>query len=502
MPGTIKRILGLTRGVRFKIVLITLLVLIFTLSISSVLMNRLFVRTYQDALLLEGTGTARNLRIQLERILGFEIKLDEIVGFDLQCEEAVAEKKLLDYALVADTRGNVIFHNSSYRHGSAIRLPGTDDPGYTEPYVEEVNMGEGDTAMWTLSFPATDHLGRMQAWVQVAVPHKRLYERINPVRYQSYLITLATSVFAVIASWIILGRSVTRHLSRLTRAVEYVEEHGPEAAAMIQNSSQDEFGRLSRSFNRMVQTIGRINQELTTNAAMLEEKVRERTADLQAEIEERKHAEKLISAALREKEILIKEIHHRVKNNLQVVSSLLRLQSSSLKDENSRAALQESKNRVRAMALIHEKLYRSEKLDRIDFREYATTLVTDLFQTYRTSGEFGITPDIRIEEVPLDIDTAIPCGLILNELVSNSLKYAFPHGHGVVSVMFERRGDYCELRIADNGKGLPAGFDPDSASSLGLRLVKGLAENQLDGILSFENHGGTLVRISFRCPGE
>jgi len=154
------------------------------------------------------------------------------------------------------------------------------------------------------------------------------------------------------------------------------------------------------------------------------------------------------------------------------------------------------------MALIHEKLYRSEKFDRIDFREYVTTLVTDLFQTYRRPGEHGIIPELRIEEVPLDIDAAIPCGLILNELVSNSLKYAFPHGRGVVSVVFEKRGDYCELQITDNGKGFPEDFNPDSTSSLGLRLVKGLSENQLSGTFSFENHQGTRVLIRFPCPDK
>jgi len=183
MPGTTKRILGLTRSVRFKIVLITLLVLVFTLSVSSFLMNRLFVKTCQDALLLEGTGVARNLRIQLERILSFEIKLHEIVGFEVQCDEAVAEQDLLHYALVADTRGNVIFHNATYRNGVSISLPGTDDPGYTDPFIGDVRIG--DSRMWTLSFPATDHLGRMQACVQLAVPHGMLYQRIDPVRYRS-----------------------------------------------------------------------------------------------------------------------------------------------------------------------------------------------------------------------------------------------------------------------------------------------------------------------------
>jgi PAS domain S-box-containing protein len=169
------------------------------------------------------------------------------------------------------------------------------------------------------------------------------------------------------------------------------------------------------------------------------------------DITERKHAEDQIKASLQEKETLLKEIHHRVKNNLQIISSLLRLQSRQLQDQQAIALFQESQNRVQAMALIHEKLYQSSNLAQIDFQEYIKTLVQALFRSY-DAHRHGVTFKCNVEPVSLALDTAIPCGLIINELVSNSLKYAFPETLG---------GEICislqslEHRFSNPGKTSP-----------------------------------------------
>lgn len=208
---------------------------------------------------------------------------------------------------------------------------------------------------------------------------------------------------------------------------------------------------------------------------------------------------KRIEAQAREaREMYFKEVHHRVKNNLQVISSLLFLQSTYTTDTNTLAILKEAQTRVKSIALIHEKLYRSPEMVKIDFVEYVRDLVSDLFRTYSVEQE---SIDIRIEvgDVQLEIDTAIPCGLIINELVSNALKHAFPGGGpGAISVSLSStaQGEF-RLMVGDNGHGLPPGFDPKNSTSLGLKLVTDLTK-QLDGTLEVSVNGGTTFSITFR----
>jgi two-component sensor histidine kinase len=219
-------------------------------------------------------------------------------------------------------------------------------------------------------------------------------------------------------------------------------------------------------------------------------------------ITERKQSDEQVKTSLREKEVLLKEIHHRVKNNLQVISSLLRLQSGYVKDENAKELFRESQNRVRSMALIHQKLYQSEDLARIDFNEYLLSLLAMLFRSYGThSGTVNL--EIHIDPVFLDIDTAIPVGLLVNELVTNSLKYAFPENRsGTIRIDFRTvaRGEFL-LALRDDGVGLPRDFDLDKVPTLGLRLVK-ILTSQLGGTLTFHRNGGTEFTVTFREPKD
>jgi PAS domain S-box-containing protein len=198
------------------------------------------------------------------------------------------------------------------------------------------------------------------------------------------------------------------------------------------------------------------------------------------------------------REMYIREIHHRVKNNLQIVSSLLFLQSLHSTDPNIHEILTESQNRVKSIALIHEKLYRSAEMIRLDFAEYVGDLVLDLFRTYGVHQE-GINVYTNIEDIHLEVDTAIPCGLIINELVSNVLKHAFPTGTaGEVSIALARTGpDALLLTVSDNGIGFPVGFNWHQSPSLGLKLVKDLAR-QLDGSVEVDSTSGTTFRITFK----
>ncbi|MFB2833071.1 PAS domain-containing protein [Floridanema evergladense] len=215
------------------------------------------------------------------------------------------------------------------------------------------------------------------------------------------------------------------------------------------------------------------------------------------DINERKLAEKALLTSLKEKEVLLKEIHHRVKNNLQIISSLLKLQSSYIKDEEVIALFAESYNRVRSMALLHEKLYHSLDLARINADDYISNLTKNLFSSYNISGNF-IDLRITIDDLKLDIDTAIPCGLIINELVTNSLKYAFiGRQKGQICITFlQQDNNTLYLKISDDGVGLPPDFDIEQIQSLGLQLVVNLTE-QLGGKLEIDFTNGTSFIITF-----
>ena len=207
------------------------------------------------------------------------------------------------------------------------------------------------------------------------------------------------------------------------------------------------------------------------------------------DITERKRADEHIKTSLREKEVLLKEIHHRVKNNLQVISSLLSLQAEYLKDEAMVKIFRESQNRVKSMALIHEKIYQSRNLAEVDFGEYLRELATQLFRSYGI-GTHGIFMNINADKVVLGVDRAIPCGIIVNELVSNALKYAFPgKAGGRVDISLHANGNgEIVLTVRDNGVGLPPDIDFETSDSLGLMLVRMLSE-QLQGEVKL-------------CPGE
>lgn len=214
------------------------------------------------------------------------------------------------------------------------------------------------------------------------------------------------------------------------------------------------------------------------------------------DVTERREAEEQIKTSLREKEVLLKEVHHRVKNNLQVVSSLLFLQSQTVKDEETRRILEESRNRVKSMAFIHKQLYQSTNVAQIDFSPYVRNLARNLLDSYRTNGD-GVALDVHVEDVFLSLDIAIPCGLIINELVSNALKHAFLNGsEGQISVDLHRVGEKNVLIVSDNGVGLPGEIDVLNTETLGLQLVSALVM-QIEGRLELTRDKGTVFKISF-----
>ena len=215
-----------------------------------------------------------------------------------------------------------------------------------------------------------------------------------------------------------------------------------------------------------------------------------------SDITQRKKAENEIKNSLKEKEVLLQEIHHRVKNNMQIISSLLNLQKQYVDEEEAIDVLMESQNRVKSMAMIHEKLYQSHDLTSINISDYVKSLVKDLFSSYSIPAS-QIKPIIEIDDVKLNIETAVPCGLIISELVSNSLKYAFPlEKKGEVSLSLKPNGKRFELIISDNGIGFPEDIDFKNTESLGLQLVNSLVD-QIDGEIKLDRSNGTMFKITF-----
>jgi PAS domain S-box-containing protein len=252
----------------------------------------------------------------------------------------------------------------------------------------------------------------------------------------------------------------------------------------------------------------RMIEQVQGYTTTLEERVIERTQKLQDENEQRKQAEAHLKTSLKEKELLLREVYHRVKNNLQVISSILNLQASHYEEDLYIVSiLKEMQGRVRSMALVHEKLYQTKDMVMIDFGDYVRHLVAMLLPTHNITTE-TVLQDISIAHISLGLDTAVPCGLIINELISNVFKYAFPDLHNFqnketnyimkkITISMELTDSHhYVLILADNGIGLPTALDIQNTKTLGLQLVVLLVE-QLGGTIQVNREGGTTFRIIF-----
>lgn len=241
----------------------------------------------------------------------------------------------------------------------------------------------------------------------------------------------------------------------------------------------------------------RVNLDSNTELGILGDTINRMVSDLQQSRSTEKEA-MAKEGQLREQEILLKEIHHRVKNNLQILSSLLRMQARKASTDEMKGMLKESESRIRSMGLLHEKLYQSNSLSTVDFKSYVDTLSGQLLRMHTSEEQPDL--DVDIDDVLLPLDTAMPCGLIINELVSNSLKYAFNDGpKGRIAIKVSPTGESAyQLRVSDNGVGMKKMPVPgERRSSLGMSLVEMLVD-QLNGAVEFRNGDGTTADIQFK----
>lgn len=297
------------------------------------------------------------------------------------------------------------------------------------------------------------------------------------------LAIMIASICVALTLGYLLSRTIANPIMELTQATAEAAKGDFHTRMAVR--SKDEVGVLAESFNVMTENLDKTTSELM-----------KANEQLKNEITERKRAEEQVSTSLKEKEILLREIHHRVKNNLAVIISLLGIQCQFADDE-VREMFEEVQDRIYAMATAHETLYQSENMATLNARDYVERLVDHLFVSH---GNEEDTPSLKkdVQELLLRIDTAIPLGMLLTELISNALKHAFPgNRRGEVRITLRSVGEYeYELGVSDNGVGIPDDVDLEKPASLGLDLVKTFVE-QLKGKLSISVANGTSFRVRF-----
>jgi|GEM_PF-3245986 len=381
------------------------------------------------------------------------------------------EKKSLVYLVVTTKDGDSIVHTSA-DHWELRPLKGTN----WQPTAGEENQGRILTNPFDqrgkclhYSYPGITKGGHW-GWIHLGLSLDRYQESITSIYRNT---ALAGSVVLIIGALVayFLARNLIKPLRALQTFAQRVAGGALNARANI--TAGGEIGDLADSFNRMVES-------LEQHQVKLRESVKS-------------------TASLREKEILLREIHHRMKNNMQILTSLLRLQTRQTDSLPLRQVLMESEARIRSMGLLHEKLYQSESVSTIDMHGYLRTLTAELI---RTNTPDGCRREVKLNvgTVNLGLDTALPCGLIITELVTNALKYAFPNrplGTIYVSLNPDPVSEGFSLIVWDDGVGIDSAFDISKATSLGMRLVKMLTD-QLNGKLAFDGAKGTKIEIQFK----
>ncbi len=398
-------------------------------------------------------------------------------------------------AALFDSEGREIAHYIQEQAGN-YRPPTSRDLG-SHLFPDHVEILEPITMK-------TDQVGTIYLHSSLAEIGQRLVNNV----FILTVIWAATLGVAFLLIWKIQAL-VTQPILTLAETVMQLSRK-PDYAVRVPYESDDEIGVLCRGFNTMIRQLEIREKELTEYRDHLEDQVQQRTADLRKtnvqlvhEINERQRTENRLQVSLKEKEILLKEINHRTKNNMQILSSLLWLQSQDIQDPDVAEKFRECTQRIRAMALVHEKIFNAPDLTGIEFGDY----LQSLFQEQLHS--FGITAD-RISFHPetdhlvLALNPGMYLGLIINELISNSLKHAFPdHRNGEIRLSLKLAEDNCfELIYTDDGIGLPEHFEHNRSRTLGFRLIQQLVEHQLNGELIFQSRNPLVIIIRFHKSGE
>ena len=425
-------------------------------------------RTLMRALRARGHSIAAMMASNLSAAVTF----DDLAAIAAVAHSAQQNPDLV-YAVVLDRDGREL-------HGDG--RPRADRAAFREAMAEDPVSGDG------LVFRVAEAVvfrGQEIGRVHLGFSLEGLKKEARRLRV---IVGIVSVVVFLLGIGLLYGLSVlvTRPLRQMAETVRLIS--AGDLTRRASASSRDEVGQLAASFNGMVDKLTGAQRALEAANQSLEERVAERTRRLQASV--------------LEKEILIQEIHHRVKNNMQIISSLVNLQAERILDSETKDMFLVTKDRIRSMALVHEKIYRSKDFARIDFVDYVRNLVTQIFRSYGVSGA-AVRSEVEGDPVFLNISTAVPCSLIVNELVSNSLKHAFPGGRpGRLTVRVAALDDgQVSLLVADDGIGLPPDFDLARTDSLGLQIVS-LLVDQLGGSIKVDGRNGSRFAFTFREARE
>jgi two-component sensor histidine kinase len=371
------------------------------------------------------------------------------------------------YLMVIDAQDRIIYHPDDMFVGESIT---NFDMDISDLFTEDV--GEFITTVNGQKVFVSYARLNISDWVVFSlIPLETLTAKTAVIRNNTLVILLVSFLVVGMFAWL-YNRDVVQPIRKITSHFQALEKGSSDLDVRMEPHGSDEIGELVQWFNAFI----------TTLAA-------------------RREAELQIEASLREKEALLQEVHHRVKNNLQVVSSLLSLQGSRFDDPEVTAVFKDSQNRIQSMSLIHEKLYRSKDFSRINLGEYVHNLTTFLVRSYRLDTSL-VDVAIDTDEIYISIDTAIPIGLLLNEIISNALKHAFPDGqNGKITILLHKEARLGMLIVRDNGIGIPNTQLADNTGTLGFQLIRTLIK-QINADMEIDTENGTKFCIKFDLSTE
>ena len=423
------------------------------------------------------------------------ILADDVIGL----EEVILSQKSyphIKYAMILSLRGRVMAHTETKIVGLFVQDPVSISLITADPVKQLLVNNYNLIDIAVPIFSGDSHIG----WSRIAILQENLHSGLQQILLAGILIILFSIIIAVIFS-AIMAKGITNGIQNILLVTQEVEQG--ELDISVVSDRPDELGQLGESLNKMIVRIKKSIDELDTYKNHLEQLVGQRTRELEGikisleqEVDEHKNAELTIKRQLNEKEIILKEVNHRIKNNFSSISSLLSMQADSLSNPEALAALQDAIGRVNSMYVLYENLLLSDDYQFTSVKDYLENLIDSIISIFPPN--LNLKVEKIIDDFDLDTKRLIPVGIIVNEILTNTMKYAFEgRDSGNIQLTVKVNDNLVTLIIQDNGKGLPEGFDINKQTGFGLMLVTMLSE-QLDAVLIVESLDGVRSTLEFQ----